>query len=340
MDDWLIIPAEVILIIMSVLTLIGVHGHAYGYKIPEETQEDALNADPATEILNDKMSYGIFSIQCIQITFAKLSILFFYRRIFCSTKIWDSMNIAIWILVGFTITWGISFFFANIFECGTDFAANWDATAAITAKCIKLTEMNEAWFISDFVIDFIIFVMPMYKIWKLHMDILRKLAVIAILALGAVSIVASAIKVAIIVQLEGIVRSGFSPSDTLIPKDPNILQSIIIYWTVLESGIAVIVACLPTLRALVNQSPDLLRSLRSMLSVNSLRSSVGRSQNNVRNGDIQSISSQAQINTLDNLEAGMGNNAYAMKDLDERGRFKNVITVESHVTQESAERIP
>lgn len=35
--------------------MLGVHGHGLGYAIPAETEEEAVNGDPAVKILTDKV---------------------------------------------------------------------------------------------------------------------------------------------------------------------------------------------------------------------------------------------------------------------------------------------
>jgi len=197
--------------------------------------------------------------------------------------------------------------------------------------------MNEALFITDLVLDFFIFVLPMYKVWKLQMSVGRRLAVMGILGLGALAMVASAIKVGIIVELVQVVASGFTNGDKLLSTDPDILESIILYWTMLESGIAVIVACLPTLNSLIHASPNLLRSLRSMLSVNSMGSNGSRGSRNQTRLDSgsHSTSSQAEINKLENLESGMGSQVYAMRDLESQSTKGKGIFVKNSVHQDS-----
>ena len=110
------------------------------------------------------MAYAILAVQSIQIMFAKLSIVFFYRRVFYSTKGNSIMSIATLILIALSIGWGIAFFFANIFECRTAWGEDWGATETLNTACINETAMNEGFFFSDFIIDFFIFVLPMYKV--------------------------------------------------------------------------------------------------------------------------------------------------------------------------------
>jgi len=157
---------KIILIVMGVLTIIGVRGHGLGYTIPALTEEEAINGDPPVEVLADKMEYSILMIQCLQIGFAKLSILFFYRRIFCCSIYWSSMSIMTGFLILITVVWSIAFFFVNLFECGTNFTLNWQASAAQAADCINEQLMNQAYIYSDFILDVLIFIMPMHQGWE------------------------------------------------------------------------------------------------------------------------------------------------------------------------------
>ncbi|KAF4635645.1 hypothetical protein G7Y89_g2445 [Cudoniella acicularis] len=88
-----------------------------------------------------------------------------------------------------TVLWGIAFFFANLFECGTHFSLNWNATIteALT-ECIQEPAMNQGYIYSDFILDVFILIMPLPTIWKLHMSPKRRIAVILILALGALQV--------------------------------------------------------------------------------------------------------------------------------------------------------
>jgi len=150
------------------------------------------------------------------------------------------------------------------------------------------------------------------------MSVRYRMAIIVLLALGALTIVASLIRIVIILQL-------INNSSGFLDTDPDIIGSVYNYWTVLESGLAVILACLPTFPSIWNKSPDLLRRLRSMLSIKSLASS--RSQAHQNPSDHHSTSSQAEIDKIGNLEVGMGNEAYVMKDLDRQEQHDTGSTV-------------
>lgn len=85
--------------------------------------------------------------------------------------------------------------------------------------------------------------MPLPTVLKLNMPLRRRIGVILILAVGALSLVASIIKIDIMIGLVSNINNS------LIAPDPTMLNSIQILWTVFESGIAKIVISLPTRRA-------------------------------------------------------------------------------------------
>lgn len=110
------------------------------------------------------MTFSILMVQCLQLGFAKLSILFFFRRIFCSVKKWGTMGVVTSILIVLVIAWSIAFFFVNLFECGVDFTLNWKSSAAQEFNCINEEKMNQGFMFSDFIMDVMIFILPMHAV--------------------------------------------------------------------------------------------------------------------------------------------------------------------------------
>jgi len=334
-DDWLLIPAEIVLIGIGVALIIGVVGHGEGYALPTEVNgvpTDGNTGGLAVQTLAEKVEFAILTVANVQLGLTKLSILFFYRRIFCTSKT-SFLNLATITMITIVTLWTIAFFFVNLLECGTKLSINWKATQLQANElCIDEEKMNEGNIFSDFILDVIILLMPLPTIWNLNMPLKRRIAVIVILILGALTVVASVIKVVIIV---GIV---FELNTNLLATDPDILVSTIIFWTVLECGLSMIIVSLPTLRGLMDRSPDLLRSLRSMVSLQSMTSNTSRSKTHNRSSDEQSTSSRVQIAKISAIEAGMGNETFAMKDLPGHSDMEPGITVLSQVRQDTRER--
>ena len=89
----------------------------------------------------------------------KLSILFFYRRIFCTTKSGIFHYITIF-GVSVVSAWSIGFFFALLLICGSSIEAQWGSLMTLSAKCSSSPALKLGVAISDFIIDCVIMVMP------------------------------------------------------------------------------------------------------------------------------------------------------------------------------------
>jgi hypothetical protein len=95
----------------------------------------------------------------------KLSILFFYRKIFCSVRIRRSIfDIASMVMIGLVIIWMIAYGFGAIFHCGTDPSVAWQPIAIVSIKCASLPDVLEGYAISDFIMDVLIWSMPIPKV--------------------------------------------------------------------------------------------------------------------------------------------------------------------------------
>jgi hypothetical protein len=87
--------------------------------------------------------------------FIKLSILFFYRRIFRGR----TFDILSWTLITLVVLWTLGFFLVQVFDCRTHFSTNW-GTLADLQKCLSSFKQLLACSISDFIMDLFILVLP------------------------------------------------------------------------------------------------------------------------------------------------------------------------------------
>jgi hypothetical protein len=92
--------------------------------------------------------------------FCKLSILFFYRRIFVVSKR-DIFDIASKIMIAIVVAWTVAYEFAMAFNCGTKFWAHWGSYLDLFTYCAGGYYIYESCLISDFILDFIILVFPL-----------------------------------------------------------------------------------------------------------------------------------------------------------------------------------
>ncbi|MCJ1260610.1 hypothetical protein MMC22_000472 [Lobaria immixta] len=161
-----------------------------------------------------------------------------------------------------------------------------------------MTDIANSFVVSDLITDIMILCLPLPVIWNLQMAMRRKLIVIGILATGAVSIVASIIKVIITFEIE---NENLSSN-----VDADLTISTILYWSLIEGGLAIIAACLPTLRCVIRKISlsSIVHSVRNALSVGSKHTrgdfqrfpaSSDKSYPNIQAGSSSSSTSREQM---------------------------------------------
>lgn len=90
---------------------------------------------------------------------AKLSLLFFYRRIFLGKV----FNIVSWATIAIVASWILTVFFLALLQCGPDVSTLWTSAKSVKAHCV-ITGERAALFYSSFdvVQDIFIFAIPVY----------------------------------------------------------------------------------------------------------------------------------------------------------------------------------
>ncbi|KAF2661087.1 hypothetical protein K491DRAFT_674375 [Lophiostoma macrostomum CBS 122681] len=297
-DDWLILISLVFFVGMNVCIWVGVAGHGLGYRTPKPpagSPKDAfLYFTSPEQQLAGKMEYGILWQQMWQLGFAKASVLMFYRRIFASGKpaLWFTVStIGLLVLVGL---WTVAFFFTILFDCGTHFSAKWTTVIALLEHCHGENEGQMAMSICDFSIDLFIIVLPFPIIWNLHMSPNRKLQVSGVFLLGALAIGASGLRMAMFIL---VMTSYLNPK-----QDGAWTVDLFLFWSVIESGLVLLAACLPSLAFLAQSigviTGSAVRSIRSVFSLQSLRSQ-GSLRATRDTGYLQTTSQGSQIHMVE-----------------------------------------
>lgn len=121
-------------------------------------------------------NYTIQILSIFTIGFAKLSILFFYRRIFVVSRLRTVLNAYIWVVIAWVLAFGLS----TIFECHPISAAWTELESDKYFKCINLIKYFNALSISDALTDLIIMILPIPVIWRMQMPLRQKIAVVAV----------------------------------------------------------------------------------------------------------------------------------------------------------------
>lgn len=315
-DDWLMIPALVLEFAMAGLMIWGAVTRSLGDLLPTPNgggPDAYLFYDSDQQIRLQQIQYFFDFIGVFAFGLLKLSILFFYRKIFCSASItrmaFDFITMGMIVLVA---AWTITFGIGAIFLCKGHPALAWAPVAVVAEKCSAQLPFLEGYAISDWIMDVLIWSLPIPKIWTLHMTTRRKIAVAAVFLVGLLTITASAARMAIYIKF---IVNAFAQSNG------ETLVTYLLFWTMIECGLGVIVACLPTLRAVYSKlSPgSILSHIKSALAIRSLQSNLSTPSDNpnLPNNDGSAKSSSDAL-TLSGDEGAIRTHIVAAHDLEKQ----------------------
>lgn len=113
--------------------------------------------------------------------FSKLSVLFFYRRIF---HVYTKFLIVNTVLLLIVAGWAISFFFVTLFQCRTPNTL-WTTFEFARHNCVDTLSFYYSVSITGFITDLAILISPLPVIHQLQMPLKNRIAIACILLLGA-----------------------------------------------------------------------------------------------------------------------------------------------------------
>lgn len=232
-DDWLCLPAWLFVTGCCVSLLIGVFKGAF---------VDQPVADPNSVSEQQRVLAQVTAALVIFFLAAnaliKLSILFFYRRIFIG-RIFTICN---WILIGLSFLWAALGFLSWILYCGTNLHADFEGGWAACDPWGFDIQMGV--FCLDTLIDFSILILPVPFVWRLHLNLSRKLIIAVIFLLGGFAFVAGLNNT--IIQLVYLTKPSIADSG----GQANFFQGsglLFSNWPAIEVGVGLIACNLPSL---------------------------------------------------------------------------------------------
>ncbi|KAH7070327.1 hypothetical protein BKA63DRAFT_75039 [Paraphoma chrysanthemicola] len=191
-----------------------------------------LRAEQITNVLHFYYAGEIFYVLGLGIS--KISILFFYLRVFPAK---DFRRI-LWAVMGVCIAYTVAFFFATTFQCiPVSMAWNqWDGIHKGRCNDIHL----QGWIAAaiNIVLDAIVMVLPLKHLAKLNMNLKRKLMVMSMFSVGIIVILVS------VLRLYSLVHFANSKNITWDYVEAG-------YWSLLEINFSVICGCMPAHRLLI-----------------------------------------------------------------------------------------
>ncbi|KAI0135792.1 hypothetical protein F4814DRAFT_444598 [Daldinia grandis] len=242
-DDWLMMPAALITVGIGISQLYGVSQKALGYRtvIPDGFRGNPFELATPQLTLKSQLEWTFFLMLPIATGCMKASFLFFYMRVF-ATQERGAISRFLKAFIVFTAMWTVAFFFGTLFKCGRDFWALWSSQVEFQAHCSSNTKLILALCITDFVTDIFIICIPIPLVLRLQLSPRKKLGVCLLFLLGSGTVIASIVR---FVLMAGSVIGSIN-----ITNDSILGTTACIYWGMVECGIGVLAACLPTIQFL------------------------------------------------------------------------------------------
>ncbi|KAI0546955.1 hypothetical protein F4679DRAFT_555922 [Xylaria curta] len=251
-EDWLALIALIFVLSLNGIFLAGtIQGAITGHS----PVADGWPVTTELEHLAQKYKYAFQTTEKVAFGLIKLSLLYLWKRIFTQAK---RFTLLCWIMIGVITAWSISFFFVTLFQCGTQWQKNWAPIAIFLSQCINTLDLLTVFTATDIVTDFIIILMPVPMIWKLHMPIKRKVGITSIFMVGFFTIGAG------IARAYVYLVTSYDKEDNL---DFIADFTLFILWSEIEINIAMLVCCMPVMAPSLRKLRDnisclLPRSLR------------------------------------------------------------------------------
>ncbi|KAF3007415.1 hypothetical protein E8E13_002762 [Curvularia kusanoi] len=228
LDDWCVLATLLSAIPSAIATVYGTVKHGLGQDIW------ALPPQEITEML--KWFYVMAPLYFLQVTLLKLSLVFFYVRVFPAKEV----QRLLWGTVIFVVLWGFAFIITAIFQCQpiNYFWLKWDGLHH--GKCLDTNAIASSNAGISVVLDFWILGIPLWQLSGLKLHWKKKVAVALMFCLGTFVTVVS------ILRLQSLVH--FAQSSNASWEFYNVSV-----WSTVEIcvGIMCFSACLPTLRLLL-----------------------------------------------------------------------------------------
>lgn len=162
----------------------------------------------------------------------KCSILAFYWRLFRA-----SIRVPCCILGAVTICWEIAVLLITVLQC-TPISGFWNK--GIHAKCLNTKYFFLGNSVPNIVTDLALLLLPVPYIWRLHATTSQKIVLAGTFMLGGFVTVISIVRLTIIVKLD------------TISLDVDYNSASLVSWSLAESNMAIVAACLPSLRPILS----------------------------------------------------------------------------------------
>lgn len=218
-DDYLIVPATALAITMAVSFNMEVK-NGFGLHANQVSNHHLIEAL--------KWFFVAQLLYKVSICLTKLSILFFFVRIFPS----QNFKRAVTALGAITVAYSFASVCCTIWQCDP-IAKTWNRK--LSGHCLEIGKVWYSTSVMAVITDVAIIILPVYQIRRLQMPLFQKLALCLMFSLGIFVIACTVVRMAVV-----------GPAITAL--DTPYYQVTSNSWTFLEANVAIIVTCIPTLK--------------------------------------------------------------------------------------------
>ncbi|KAF4445620.1 hypothetical protein F53441_10684 [Fusarium austroafricanum] len=220
--SWVFVCATAALVVVVQASQSGAGRHVWALKI-----------DDLVEVTKLVYVYSFFFAAAVFTT--KVSILLFYRRVFSRGGL--SFRIAFWFTVALVVAYPVIFIFTMGFCC-TPVSHYWTQFKGTKGSCIDVGRFFTVLAIVNLLTNVMVLLIPVPEVLKLQMSKQKKGAVFAILGLGGLVCIASAVRV---YYLDEFSRA----------PDKTWAMGTVAIWSSVEPSMGIVSACLPSFNAFV-----------------------------------------------------------------------------------------
>lgn len=187
-DDWAVLATLIAAVPSAIITVFGTVKNGLGQDIWNLTPKEI------TEML--KYFYAMASLYFTQVTLLKLSLIFFYVRVFPSAGV----QRLLWGTVVFVCMWGFSYVVVAIFQCRPIhyFWTKWDHLH--TGKCLDINAITASNAGISIALDLWILGIPLWQLYGLKMHWKKKVGVALMFCVGTFVTIVSILRLRALVH--------------------------------------------------------------------------------------------------------------------------------------------
>ncbi|KAK8093579.1 hypothetical protein PG997_000264 [Apiospora hydei] len=235
LDDWAVLVTVLVGIPSTVINVHGVSPNGLGKDIW------TLHADQITNF--GKFFYILEILYFTQVSLVKLSLLFFYMRIFPGRGI----RRLLWGTVVFNCLFGLSFSLVAVFQC-QPIAFYWEKWDELhEGTCFDINAMGWSNAAISIALDMWMLAIPLWQLKSLKLHWKKKIGVAAMFIVGTLSTNISfsySVTIVSVLRLQSLVLFAESHNPTWDNFD-------VANWSTIEINTGIICACMPSLRLLL-----------------------------------------------------------------------------------------